>query len=465
VRIPSFFHTTTFRLALLYAGLFCASFLLLFLAIYWTAEAIATAERRASITADLEGLRQVYEQSGGLMVGLVALGKALEERTEPDRVGDGLYLLAKPDLTPLAGNLTGWPAMQPADGPWQTFTFGRAMFGDPAPGTAEARHIVLQPGDFHLLVGRDARIEARFQQAITRAFVVSLAGMFALAAVGGLIMSRTILRRIDAINEGAERIMRGGGVRLRMPVRGRGDEFDRLAENLNRMLDEIERLLGSIRAVTNNIAHDLRSPLNRLRNKLEAALAEQPSEQRTETIERAIAEADGLLATFSALLSIADAEAGTSRGNLLPVDLAALGHDVAELYEPLVEEQGLVFETSIDGPATVSGNRQLLFQAIGNLIDNATKYGASGGRVSLAVKNGAGGPEVVVADRGPGIPPADRERVLERFVRLDASRSTPGNGLGLSLVAAIARLHDAVLRLDDNHPGLAVTLRFKPAHA
>jgi len=459
VRITSFLHTTTFRLALLYAGLFCASFILLFVAIYWTAQAIATAERQDSIMADLEGLRQVYGESG-----LAGLGAAVKERTEPDLVGDGLYLLADPKFLPLAGNLTGWPPTEQAEGRWLTFSFGREKFGNPAPSTAEARHIVLQPGEFHLLVGRDTRIQARFQQAITRAFVVSLAGMLALASIGGLIMSRTILRRIAGINEAAERIMRGG-VKHRMPVRGRNDEFDRLAENLNRMLDEIERLLGSIRAVTNNIAHDLRSPLNRLRNQLESALADRESEHRAETIEHAIGEADGLLATFNALLSIADAEAGTSRGNLLPVDLAALGRDVAELYEPLVEEQGLVFETSISGPATVSGNRQLLFQAIGNLIDNATKYGAGGGHVSLSVRNGEGGPEVVVADRGPGIPEADRQRVLERFVRLDASRTTPGNGLGLSLVAAIARLHDAALRLDDNRPGLAVALRFNPAQS
>jgi signal transduction histidine kinase len=255
-----------------------------------------------------------------------------------------------------------------------------------------------------------------------------------------------------------------GGVRHRMPVRGRNDEFDRLSETLNRMLDEIERLLGSVRAVTNNVAHDLRSPLSRIRNCLEAALADKDQGRRDEAIEQAIVEIDGVLLTFDALLSIADAEAGTGRRNLVPVDLAAIGHDVAELYEPLVEEQGLLFETAIDGPATVPGSRQLLFQAIGNLIDNAAKYGAGGGRVSLTVRGGAGGSaEVVVADRGPGIPEADRQRVLERFVRLDGSRSTPGNGLGLSLVAAIARLHDAVLKLDDNHPGLRVTLRFKPA--
>jgi signal transduction histidine kinase len=457
VRIVSFLQTTTFRLALLYAGLFCASFIAIFAVVYWTTAELATRERQRVIRADVESLRAVYEQQG-----LGALGNALAQRTGPGLAGDSIYILADADLQPIAGNAKSWPTAAEVNGPWMTFGIDRSEFGDTEPHRAQALDVTLLPIGYHLLVGRDMRSQERFQEALASAFIAALAVIVALGVVEGLVMSRAILGRIDAINQGAERIMRGG-VKHRMPVRGRNDEFDRLSQNLNRMLDEIERLLGSIRAVTNNIAHDLRSPLNRLRNRLESALAEHDSAHRHETIERAIAEADGLLATFNALLSIADAEAGTSRGNLLPVDLSALGQDVAELYEPLVEEQGLVFEKWINGPATVSGNRQLLFQAIGNLIDNATKYGAGGGRVSLTVQNGNGGPEVVVADRGPGIPAADRERVLERFVRLDGSRTTPGNGLGLSLVAAIARLHNAALKLDDNAPGLKVTLRFKPA--
>ena len=456
MRIVSFLRTTTFRLALLYAGVFCISFVAVFVVIYWTADTLATRERREAIQADMEGLRGAFVSGG-----VDGVAAAIELRVKPGQVSQGIYYMFSPLTKRNAGNITGWPANPEMDGPWMRFQVGFEEFGSSEKHIIEALPAAL-PLEYRLLVGRDTYTQLRFQSAITRAFLASLAVMLAIGVVGGLVMSRTILRRIDSINQAAERIMRAG-VKHRMPVRGRDDEFDRLAENLNRMLDEIERLLGSIRAVTNNIAHDLRSPLSRLRNRLEAALADHDTERRHETIERAIAETDSMLATFNALLSIADAEAGTSRGNLLPVDLVALGHDVAELYEPLVEEQGLVFETSLDGPATVSGNRQLLFQAIGNLIDNATKYGAGGGRVSLAVHNGAGGPEVVVADRGPGIPESDRARVLERFVRLDSSRSTPGNGLGLSLVAAIARLHDAALKLDDNAPGLRVTLRFKPA--
>jgi signal transduction histidine kinase len=459
VRIASFLKTTTFRLALLYAGLFCASFIAIFAVVYWTTAVIATRERQKVIRDDAESLRGVYEQQG-----LAGLGAALLGRTGPGRAGDSIYILATPDYQPIAGNAKSWPANAESDGPWMTFGIDRSEFGDIEPHRAQALHVVLLQDGYNLLVGRDMRAQERFQEALASAFIAALAVIVALGVVEGLVMSRAILGRIDTINEAAERIMISG-VKHRMPVRGRHDEFDRLSENLNRMLDEIERLLGSIRAVTNNIAHDLRSPLNRLRNRLETALAEHDSVGRHETIERAIGETDELLATFNALLSIADAEAGTSRGNLLPVDLVALSHDVAELYEPLVEEQGLVLEKSIAGPATVSGNRQLLFQAIGNLIDNAAKYGAGGGRVSLTVRNGNGGPEVVVADRGPGIPAADRERVLERFVRLDSSRTTPGNGLGLSLVAAIARLHNAVLNLDDNAPGLKVTLQFRPAES
>src|SRR5262249_51789997 len=197
------------------------------------------------------------------------------------------------------------------------FAIDRSEFGDTEPHRAQALHVRLLPGGYNLLVGRDMRAQERFQEALASAFFAALAVIIALGVVEGLVMSRAILGRIEAINQAAERIMRGG-VKHRMPVRGRNDEFDRLSENLNRMLDEIERLLGSIRAVANNIAHDLRSPLSRLRNGLEAALAEGDPNQRSDMIERAIAEADGLLATFNALLSIADAEAGTSRGNLEP---------------------------------------------------------------------------------------------------------------------------------------------------
>src|SRR5262249_5999328 len=237
VRIISFLKTTTFRLALLYAGLFCVSFIGIFAAVYWTTDVLATRERQRVIRADVESLREIYEQNG---VG--ALGAALLERTSPGRVGDSIYILATPDFKPIAGNGTNWPTPAESEGRWMTFAIDRSEFGDTEPHRAQALHITLLPGGYNLLVGRDMRAQERFQEALASAFFAALAVIIALGVVEGLVMSRAILGRIEAINQAAERIMRGG-VKHRMPVRGRNDEFDRLSENLNRMLDEIERLL------------------------------------------------------------------------------------------------------------------------------------------------------------------------------------------------------------------------------
>lgn len=454
-----FVRTTAFRLALIYVGLFCASVAVLFVFVYATTGVIMEQQRERAIVADAASLADLAANAD-----LAALGEAILARTQPDRVGDNLYLLAGPDLQPLAGNVSGWPVNAEREGNWLSFPIERALFGDPEPHRAVALHVAL-PGNFHLLVGQDTRAQERFQEAILRVFLWATAITLGLGIGGGLVMSRNMLRRIEAINAGAERVMHGE-VKHRMPVTGSGDEFDRLASNLNAMLDEIERLMGSVRQVTINIAHDLRSPLTRMKQRLEEALSESGDEaRRREAVEQAVVETDHLLATFNAMLSIADAESGAGRTEMTPVDLEALTADVAELYEPLVEEQGIAFETMIVGPAIVTGNRHLLFQAVANLIDNAVKYGASGGRirVELRGKGPLGGPELVVADSGPGIPATDRGRVLERFVRLDVSRSTPGNGLGLSLVAAIVRLHGAKIELEDNEPGLRAAIRFRAA--
>lgn len=456
-----FFRTTTFRLALVYVALFCASVAVLFAFIYATTAAVLDRQRDQAIIADMGSLTDLYARSN-----LPTLADAILKRTQPDRVGDGVYLLADANLQPLAGNISGWPVQAQVEGPWFRFPIERALFGDPEPHLAVALHTELPQG-FHLLVGKDTRAQERFQDAILEVFLWAMFITLVLGIGGGVFMSRNMLRRIGTINEGAEHVMRGE-FKHRMPVSGSGDEFDRLSANLNAMLDEIERLMGSVRQVTINIAHDLRSPLTRMKQRLEEAMAEGVDpERRREAVEQAVAETDQLLATFNAMLSIADAESGAGRTEMAPVDLVALAADVAELYEPLVEDKGLIFETDIAGPATVTGNRHLLFQAIANLVDNAVKYGASGGSIRLALRavGPLGGPELMVADRGPGIPAADRSRVLERFVRLDASRTTPGNGLGLSLVAAIVRLHGARLELEDNEPGLRIAIRFRAAPA
>ena len=255
----------------------------------------------------------------------------------------------------------------------------------------------------------------------------------------------------------------GGDLSRRVPVTRAGDEFDDLSVNLNRMLDRIERLLHGMREVSDNVAHDLRSPLNRLRNRLELASMRQPADSDTaRDFDAAVQETDRLIGTFNALLLIAEAEAGSVRETMHNCSLAGIIEGVGELYGPLAEEKQLRFVVKkVPDGGFVHGNHNLISQALANLVDNAIKYTPAGGTVTVALENHAAGPALVVADDGPGIPPEDRARVTERFVRLESSRNSPGTGLGLSLVAAVARMHEAELTFEDNHPGLRATLAFR----
>ncbi len=323
---------------------------------------------------------------------------------------------------------------------------------------ARARAFVLQDG-LHLLVGRDTRELKATQRLITRALLWGIAITLALALLGGVVMSRGMLRRIELINQTSRNIM-AGDLSQRIPIRGSGDELDQLAGNLNTMIDEIEHLMDGIRHVSDNIAHDLRTPLTRLRNRLEQLQVDLDDDSpHRGQVEHGIAEADQLLATFAALLRIARIEAGGHTAKFKPVDLAALVHDAAELYEALAEEKQLRFSTRVDASMSLDGDRDLLFQALTNLLDNAIKYTPAGGEVSLELKRVGNTADIVVSDTGSGIAEAERDKVGQRFYRLESSRSTPGSGLGLSLVKAVAKLHRAKLLLEDNAPGLKATLR------
>jgi signal transduction histidine kinase len=281
--------------------------------------------------------------------------------------------------------------------------------------------------------------------------------------LGGALMSRNMLRRLDSINRTSGEIVAGNLTR-RVPVSGAHDEFDVLAENLNRMLDRIERLMKGMREVTDSVAHDLRTPLNRLRQRLEQSLTRlQAAGSDTFEVERAIADTDQLIGTFNALLLIAETDAGTARGAMSPLDLSSVAADVSELYEPLAEEKniGLDFVRPLHpGDTMIEGNRSLISQALANLVDNAIKYTPPGGRITIRPGPSVQGVDLSVADSGPGIPLEERPRVVERFVRLEASRNSPGTGLGLALVAAVAHFHNAELLLEDNAPGLKAILRF-----
>jgi signal transduction histidine kinase len=277
--------------------------------------------------------------------------------------------------------------------------------------------------------------------------------------LGGAAMSRNLLRRVEQVNRTSERVM-AGNLSDRVPLDGTSDEFDQLAANLNRMLDQIERLMTAMREVTDNVAHDLKTPLSRMRARLELALLE-PADAagKTEAIRTAIDDADRLLATFNALLSIAELESGARRERSEPLDLAEIARSAAELYEPVAEEKGFAVTVATESNVTIRGVRELLSQALANLLDNSLKY-AGGGEIHIRVSRRDGRAGLEVADRGQGIPEADRETVFDRFVRLEPSRSAPGNGLGLSLVRAIVRRHHGTIELADNRPGLRVRLEF-----
>jgi signal transduction histidine kinase len=345
---------------------------------------------------------------------------------------------------------------------WAYFSYKRQSENGAETRPGRAVLIVL-PSNYQLLVGRDMKQVNEAEGTIRNTLLYALGLTALFGVIGGAYISRNVMRRLEAINRTSQEIMSGDLTR-RIPVHGDRDELDHLAINLNAMLDQIERLMMGMREVADNIAHDLRTPLNRLRNKLEGVLIAGSPASREETIgalEGAIHEADSLIATFNSLLLIAEAETGAHRDTLEPMDVRDVVRDITDLYEPVAEQRGIRLKASAPASVMVRGNRSLLARAAANLVENALKFTPEGGVVSIvAASPREEAPYLEVRDSGPGIPEEDRERVLDRFVRLERSRNTPGSGLGLSLVAAVARMHDAQITLDDNRPGLAAKLIF-----
>jgi len=380
------------------------------------------------------------------------------------RPGSSLYLVTTPSGEGLAGNVGSLePGVLDRPG-WLETYYHRLESSEGAEHRALVR-VVQLPGGFHLLVGRDLDERERLFGIVVNAGQWSLALVIVLGLLGGFFVSRRVLSRIDAMTGTAQTIM-AGDLSGRLPVAGTGDELDRLADNVNAMLERIEALMRGLKEVSDNIAHDLKTPLTRLRNRCEQALRSASGEASYRAaLEATIAESDDLIRTFDALLMIARAESGQARENMTEFDASEIARDVGELYEPVADEKGIALKIDAAAAAPVRGNRELVSQALANLIDNAIKYAGSNGKVNgipaeIVVKAGNDGERITlsVADRGPGIPDADRGRVVERFVRLEQSRSEPGSGLGLSLASAVARLHGGELKLEDNHPGLRTTI-------
>jgi signal transduction histidine kinase len=381
----------------------------------------------------------------------------IEQRSQDQDVRGAVYLMVDPQLRPVAGNVPAWPKIDASQGKWFLFKVS-VPFGDETREHEMRAQRFPLPGGYRMLVGHDVQERQDVKSLMMRGLIVAVVMTLLLGLSGGFWMGRRILAQAGAISAVATQIMRGD-LSQRLPVRDADDEINTLAREINSMLDKIEQLTLGMRTVLDSAAHDLRTPLNRLQSTAEGAMSQlKPGSAERRVLERVTTEVDRMRSTLDALLRIALAETGTVARE--PVDLSELVASVVELYAPVSEERGIELASSVAPGAQVLGSRQLLAQALANLLDNAIKFTPDGGRIRVQLCGSANEPEVIVEDNGPGISADKREIVLGRRVRLDEARKFPGSGLGLSLVAAVTKLHGARLVLDDAGPGLRVSLRF-----
>lgn len=445
------FNSFTFRFMSGYvAGLSITVFLVL-AAIYTLISRDYFTQVHNTIQEELDALTATYQQGGA-----EAVSEFVEVHAGPDRLIRFFFLVVDENYEPIAGNLDRWPDPRQYRDGWLGFDL-KLLSGDWDEVGSEfvARSRTLETGET-VMVARHYADVINSAKLVSGALTRSLIATIVLGIIGGAIVASRLVRRIDDMNQSLNRIM-SGDLSERIEVHDSHGDFRRMAENLNKMLDKIEQLMLGMRQVSDNIAHDLRTPLTRLRNKLSDL---QQSSKEPDRVQDLIDEADGLLATFSALLRIAQVESGNPRSGFTQVDVRTILLDVIELYEPLALEKNQAVETDLAKVPALSGDRNLLFQAIANLVDNAIKYTPEQGKVMVRLWTQQEQVVIEVADSGPGVSPAERDKVLQRFYRVEASRSEqPGNGLGLSLVNAVVKLHGGSVQLTDNFPGLRVSLR------
>ena len=447
-------RTTVFKLSLVYLVVFAIGAGLVLMRVGMNVKELFDDQIDQTVEAEIAGLSEQYRQGG-----IRRLVETVERRA--NQPGSSLYL-----VTTFAGErITGNVAQLPVgvlERPGLIETRYARTDGVVAEHRALAR-IFLLPGGFRLLVGRDLEDREALRGMMLRALLTSLGWLVLIGTAGGIFVAMRVLRRVDAMSASAQTIM-SGDLSQRLPRTGSGDELDRLATSLNAMLERIGELMKGLQEVSDNIAHDLKTPLTRLRNGVDEALrsAQSPDDYRA-CLEKVVEESEGLIRVFNALLMIARLESGAAQEAMQHFDVAEVARDVAELYDAVAEEQGVMLTLDADGPLMLRGGRELIGQALANLVDNAIKHGQPQDSdaqvvVNIAARRMGNRIELTVADRGPGVAAQDRARVLERFMRLEGSRSRPGSGLGLSLASAVARLHHGALRLDDNEPGLRVTI-------
>jgi signal transduction histidine kinase len=439
------------RITLVYVLLFSLSVSIILGFVYWSTVVYKTQQTDDDINAEIKALSTIYASRG--YPGLI---KVLSERVEQQRPGDStLYLLADDQYQRLVGNINRWPTLAYDTEGWLDFKLDDTLDKDSKGFNARARTFEVE-GRFNLLVGQGMKDLATLNALVGRALIWGLMLTVALGLIGGVMMRQTLRSRLGSINQISRKIMMGD-LRKRIATRGTGDEFDELANNLNSMLDRIEHGIDGVRRVSDNIAHDLKTPLARMKNRVEELKLKVAGNTEEEAaVDQIIHEADGLLATFNALLRIARIEYSEQRKGFKPVDVNSILQDIQELYEPLIEEKGQSLEVEISEPMVIPADRDMLFQAFANLLDNAIKYTPEAGHISIQSYQKGDHWFIEISDDGPGIPAHEYDKVTQRFYRLDQSRSSPGSGLGLALVHAVLKLHELELSFMDNSPGLTV---------
>ena len=449
MRLPRLLRTASFRLASVYAVAFGISVAVLGAVVYFSATSAIEAQYRGRVEAEASVLRDVYASDG-----LTALRAAIADRNRQRRYIGLDYALYGRDGKLVFGTI---PGGLPKTG-WSSVT--GPPDGDEGPGEVEKLAVLVTalPDGAWLAVADDLNRSEELGEIILKTFGAAFVLSVTLAIAGGALVSSLFLRRVDAITRSAEAII-GGNVAHRIAVRGTDDDLDHLAATLNRMLDRIGSLVEAMRQVTNDVAHDLRTPIGRLRQSLEEARSSSRSPQELEVaLERGIAETDSILETFAALLRIAQIESGSRRAGFRQLNLSELVEGVIQTFAPAAEDAGKTIRADVASGVQLEGDRDLLTQMVVNIVENAISHTKPGSIVEIALKADDAGKTLTIADNGPGIPGSEHERVFRRFYRLDRSRGTSGSGLGLSLVAAIAEIHGITVQLADNNPGLRVTV-------
>jgi signal transduction histidine kinase len=447
---PRLLRSTGVRFGVFYAGLFSVSAAALAGFLWWSTAGLLQRQTDDALEQDSDSLVETYFQAG-----LPGVINAVKDRINGNIDDDALYIVADPNFTLLAGNVNAWPASWPMDQEWGRLQVRRSGLT----AEIEVRSFEL-PGGYHAMVGRDVSVLQKIGRLMEEALLWSAAIAVALGTVGALAV-RSLFRSTIADVSATSAAIGAGDLTKRVRIAGQDDEFDRLAMTINDMLDRIGTLMDGVKQVSNAIAHDLRTPITRARTRLEDAMTHATGEAELRSaLERAISDLDGIVGIFQALLRISEIEAGARRSHFARVDLSDLLGEMAELYEAVAEERGVTLRTDIAPGLALPGDRDMLQQAVANLLDNALKFSPEGGRILVRAAEENGVLAFEVCDSGPGIPAEERAHATERFFRGETARSTPGSGLGLALVQAVAQLHGGELALGDAEPGLRATLRF-----